>query len=99
VWSAGYPGLRIGSPLLVGSKPAVPKATAVLPLQATSLREENGYDEPERPISPHGREAISRLQRNDGYRAGMTQNHRAAKCDTTHNDAKIDVSVAKSFLR
>jgi hypothetical protein len=45
----------------LGANPSVPEATAVLPLQATSLNEENSDDEPERPISPHCRKAYFAL--------------------------------------
>jgi hypothetical protein len=41
--------------------PWVPEATAVLLLHATTLKEENRDDEPERSISPHGREVYFAL--------------------------------------
>jgi hypothetical protein len=77
----------------------VPEATAVLSLQATSLKEESRDDQAERPISPDGREAYFAPARNDGYRAGLTQNHRDAKTRHDPYDAKIGASVAKPFLR
>jgi hypothetical protein len=55
--------------------------------------------------SPSGRfrrtavKPISCSQRNDGYRAGVTQNLRDAKMRHAPDDAKIGVTVAKSFLR
>jgi hypothetical protein len=56
-------------------------------------------------ISPSGRfrrtavKPISPSQRNDGYRAGVTQNHRDAKMRQDPDDAKVGATVAKSVLR